>query len=89
VLSMAIFNFGNLINKHWGQYTSPNFYQAYTVATVDSLTGTTSSCGLSGPAIASKYCYTAFSSTAAVQTNFSTTRAASVWSMQLGARYEF
>ena len=26
---MDIFNLGNLINKDWGQYTSPNFYQAY------------------------------------------------------------
>jgi hypothetical protein len=89
VASLDIFNFGNLINKNWGRYTSPNFYQAYQAATVDSLTGSTSSCGLTGAAIASKYCFTGFQTPSQIASSQSTTRSASTWQIQFGIRYEF
>lgn len=77
VLSVDIFNFGNLINRHWGAYVSPNFYQTFNAISASNVVANT------------PYTYTGFQTMTSIASNFSVTRSASTWQIQLGAHYEF
>ncbi|MDE2075080.1 MAG: TonB-dependent receptor [Alphaproteobacteria bacterium] len=72
---MDIFNLGNLLNKDWGRYTSPNFYQAYSA--------------INAKIVGGQYQYTSFNTAADIQKNMSTQRDASTWQIQFGIRYDF
>jgi hypothetical protein len=71
---------GNLINKDWGQFTSPNFFP--TQGVVSASVG-----GGACAAAAGVYCY---SGTIGTPGSIDLVRyPASSWQVQLGARYEF
>ncbi|GIL41862.1 TonB-dependent receptor [Roseiterribacter gracilis] len=72
-LSLDIFNLTNLINKNWGRIEQQGFFYAAD-------TGITPSIGADG-----KYVYTG---TPRDQTNTTSNRA-SVWQIQIGAKYRF
>jgi hypothetical protein len=73
--TVDIFNLGNLIDSSWGQYATPNFYQAYNTATATIVGG--------------KYNFTAFQTPAQINSNINTRKQASTYQIQIGVRYEF
>lgn len=84
VLEAKLFNLGNLLNRDWGVYDSPGFYQAYSAITAG---GTGSGCAGAAPINGSnQYVYCDFAANPATINN---TQSASVWQLQLGARYQF
>ena len=80
VFGLDLQNLGNLINKEWGQFTSPNFFP--TQGVVSSSVG-----GGACAAAAGEYCYSGTIGTPGSIVN--TGYPASVWQVQLGMRYEF
>jgi hypothetical protein len=75
VASLDIFNLGNLINKDWGKYATPNFYQAYNT--------------INASIVGGKYQYSSFSSYNTIQTNIKERPITSTYQIQIGIRYEF
>ncbi|MBS0470600.1 MAG: TonB-dependent receptor [Proteobacteria bacterium] len=75
VASLDIFNLGNLINKDWGKYATPNFYQAYNT--------------INASIVGGKYQYNSFSSNSTIQSNIRERPITSTYQIQIGIRYEF
>ncbi|HAJ44981.1 MAG TPA: hypothetical protein DCL54_00175 [Alphaproteobacteria bacterium] len=82
VLELDVQNVGNLINKSWGQFTSPSFPPMQGI--VSSSVG-----GGACAAPVGEYCYSGFSTTTVPGQIVNTGYPSSVWQVQVGARYEF
>jgi hypothetical protein len=80
VLGMDVQNIGNLLNKEWGQFSSPNFFPTQGVVSATVGGGTCA-------APAGEYCYSGTIGTPGSIENVRFPQ--SVWQVQLGARYEF
>ncbi len=80
VFGLDLQNIGNMINKDWGQFTSPSFYP--TQGVVSASVG-----GGACAAPAGEYCYSGTIGTPGQIVNVG--YPSSVWQVQLGARYEF
>ena len=73
--SVDIFNLGNLLNKDWGKYVSPDFYQAYSLVDASVAGG--------------QYVYSNPQSAADIEKNLHTQRTASTWQVSFGITYDF
>jgi len=81
VFHLGIQNLGNLLNKDWGQFTSPAFFPSQGVVNGDA---TGASCAALG-----QYCFSSFTTSDRPGSRVSTGYPASVWQIEAGVRFEF